>query len=176
MDGIIKYLIGWKNSQKVFGRLEMLIKTYNLVSKDERLSSFKFSPGKRRTGRNPMYCAFAATSFAGEDYFILRLVKRQSDKFSIGFCPDYGKQDKKDDDIKPFRERRKQIEQAIKEVKKENPKILNKVPFPETDAKGRTHAYKGFERKVIKPKTAEDLAEEFIITVLEWQELFKRII
>ncbi|MCK8828254.1 hypothetical protein MWH25_10970 [Natroniella acetigena] len=177
MDKVFKYLAGWEGHEKAANRLSILVKTHNLLRQDGRLKEWRFVPGKRRKGdRNPMYCAFAVTPFSGDDYFILRLVKRQSDKFSIGFCPDYGKQDSKQGEIKPFRKRRKNIEKAIVKIQNTNPQILEKVSFSVADAKGRPHAYKGFERKIVKPETAEDLAEEFIITVLEWKRLFERII
>jgi hypothetical protein len=57
----------------------------------------------------PMCCAFATTPFPGEDWFILRLVKKDPDLVGIGFCPDYGEQDPRGNKHKPYTERRKEL-------------------------------------------------------------------
>jgi len=114
-----------------------------------------------------MYCAFAATPFPQNDWFILRVVKEKPDDFSIGFCPDYGVQEAGPAKVGSAAARRIMIRQALNEIED------NFQPVPESA--NRPHAFKGFEWK-FRPDSPQELANTFIETVLEWEKLFRRII
>ncbi len=179
INQIMDYLEIWRVHgqwhKDVSGRIPILIEAANIIYSDNRLSNWRFAPGRNRgKDKNPMYCAFATTPFEGDDWFILRLRKREN-KFSIGFCPDYGTQESKRADYQPVTTRRKEIQEDIKSIQIKKPMMLNDIPFPVADSKGRPHAYKGFEREC-KVKDAKSLSNEFITTVLEWEKLFKLIL
>lgn len=92
-----------------------------------------------------MHCAFAATPFTSDDWFILRMVKRKEDHLSIGFCPDCGKQDPRSAQEKPYTTRRKEIYNDLQTIVTDHPELFQSAPLPEPDSKGRPHAFKGFE-------------------------------
>ena len=177
MDLVIQYLESWRGKEHAENRLNMLISAYEIVRKDNRLQEWRYEPGRKRHGGgyNPMYCAFAATPFSGDDWFILRMVKGKdktnpSEMYAIGFCLDYGKQDKRGGDSSIYTERRLSVKKDLKNIRKNNSIFLD-APFPESE--NRPHAYKGFEMKFMKPSTADELADRFIDTVLAWEKLFK---
>lgn len=180
VDPAIRYFNTWRGSKHVFNRLDLIIEAYKIIRQEDRLKNWIFAPGRKREGGgyNPMYCAFAATPFDANDWFILRLVRGKdlnvpSDVFAIGFCTDYGMQDKKGSPKSLYFERRKIIKKEIKRVQREKPNFMS-VPFPVSE--NRPHAYKGFEHKFTKPSSANELAEKFIKTVLEWENLFRLIL
>ncbi len=175
LDPVIEYLQTWKDYKEGDERVPMLIKTYMIVRNREELKNWRFGPGKQRgKSKEPMYCAFAATPFSSNDWFILRLVKESNNKFAIGFCPDYGIQENSSAENQPFTDRRKVIRSALKAIENSNKVLLKSAPFPQSAP--RPHAFKGFETKFTMPENAEKLAQKFIDIVLEWEKLFSRII
>lgn len=179
INQIMDYFGIWKVHHQwhkdVSDRIPLLIEAANYIYQDNRLCNWRFAPGRNRgKDKNPMYCAFATTPFEGDDWFILRLRKREK-KFSIGFCPDYGVQESRRAEYQPITTRRKEIQEDIRSIQIRKPMILNEIPFPVADSKSRPHAYKGFERECIV-KDAKTLSTVFITTVLEWEKLFKLIL
>lgn len=178
MDEVLAYLEYWKDDPKTANRLPTLIETYQLVRCDGRLAGWRFGPGKQRPDEkinNPMYCAFAATPFEGNDWFVLRLTRCLNDHFSIGFCPDYGIQDKRREPNTIITERRREFVKAIRELEKANLISPSLRWIPKADKPPQPHAFKGLERKLKMPGSAEELADEFVKTVLQWKELFETI-
>jgi hypothetical protein len=117
-----------------------------------------------------MYCAFAATPFPGDDWFILRLVKEDK-SFAVGFCPDYGDQGPNGKKTHPATARRSEIRKELLKIE-DFPLEVSKPEIP----KRKIHAFKGFERKLPPMRSPEELAELFIRTVLEWEKLFKPLV
>jgi len=178
MDEVLAYLEYWKDDPKTANRLPMLIEAYQLVRCDKPLAGWKFGPGKQRPNqrsRNPMYCAFAATPFEGNDWFILRLAKRLDDHFAIGFCPDYGIQDKRGQPQTSITRRRRELVEAVKEFEKADMRSASLMWIPMADKPSQPHAFKGLERKLKMPGSAEELADEFVKTVLKWKDLFEAV-
>lgn len=178
MDPVVQYLKQWEGYEPAEQRLPMLIEAYHKVRGDERLKGWRFAPGRQRPNehsKNPMHCAFAATPFDTDDWFILRLVKRCLDKFSIGFCLDYGVQDRKGQ-LTRITYRRRETGAAIKEMQEANPALLPTACWPKADKDAQPHAFKGFEWKFQMPSSADELADRFVRTVLEWERLFRMII
>ena len=179
MDQVLNYLQLWHEYPETAGRIQLLMDAYKEVKCSERLADWRFAPGRLRPeneGRGtPMYCAFAATPFEGDDWFILRMVSNPN-QFSIGFCPDYGKQDPSEAEFKPYTNRRREIYDVLLKLQLQYPYLLHKAPFPEPASKGQPHAFKGFEHKFPVPVSYKELADKFVETVTEWVQLLEKCI
>lgn len=170
-EEILGFLSYWDTKPSTINRLNLLKDTYKIVRSSNRLQGWRWTQGRWHKGKkssNEMYCSFGATPFEGDDWFILRLVLTQNDKFAIGFCPDFGTQDK--NSCNPVAtERRKDIWDLLK-----NMENIKGISLPKK--RDKVHAFKGFEKKLDIPATAEALAENYINTVLEWERLFADIL
>lgn len=178
MDEVVAYFEYWEDCRVTANRLPMLIGAYQLVRSDERLAGWRLGSGRQRPNqksKEPMYCAFAATPFEGDDWFILRLVKRLDDHFSIGFCPDYGIQEKRGQPKTTVIERRREFVRAIGKLEKDNLIPASLMWIPRADRPSQPHAFKGLERKIKMPDSTRELANEFVKTVLQWKDLFGAI-
>src|SRR5699024_5090061 len=99
--------------------VKFLIDTYQIIIKREELKTWRFRQGKRSTNDfHPMYCAFLATPYSLDDWFVLRLVEskstREKKRVAIGFCLDYGIEKGHNAFRHPVVERRMEISKRLK--------------------------------------------------------------
>lgn len=181
MDDVRHYLDQWEISSKAKGRLSVLTEAYEILRYDPHLEDWRFEPGRKRGDAgysNPMYCAFAATPFESDDWFVLRIVldndyDTSHGRFAVGFCPDFGHQDSARGTDRKYTKRRLDMKAELQTMKFRKIHTL-KVPYPESG--NRPHAYKGFEYKFPNPLSGEELAKVFLVTALEWEQIFRSLI
>lgn len=181
-DPVLQYFGRWESSPKIGShRLRLLRETYELVRADGRLRFWRLGAGRQREKpdfSNPMYCAFAATPFPGDDWFLLRGTLTSAvqggdprNTVSIGFATDFGDQGAE------AIERRKTLRGQVAEIAARKPQSSADIPAPTGPSNGRQpHAFKGLEWKFEFFGSPRELADTFVKTVLDWQSVLSGLL
>lgn len=169
MDAVAEYLRTWLMNPSMYQRAQILYEAYEYIHMSDKVEGWRFTPGRRKASAwKPMYCAFAATPFTTDDWFVLRAVETTGG-FAVGFCPDYGNNESKSI------LRRKSISDALAEMER-NHLLLAYAPFPRASKAHQPHAFKGFEWKIDYTPSGPELAQLFVRIATEWETLFERLL